>query len=593
MSSNPFELVTASKLSAEEAVKLWCDDNRLNRVRGKESCFINGHRGTGKSMLFRILQHDCQRILNPDEIPNFLSIYCPVRDSEFMAEELEFFQSDAQKHIVSESHFCLLIFEILMSMLRKEPNLVPEGKQDMFLALAQNKIRSAYAYSIDSPPSFSCSSTAHERIAEMASFIENERVRVVNYICLRFYNQQEAYNGPLFLFDTLLAPIADFFADEVGQSLYILIDDGDDLPRSHTVVLNSWIARRRGSTVFKVSTMYGYKTYETKSKSAIQQSHDFLRYEITTRFMSNSSEDYIDLLKQICIKRLNQSQIAANERSLDPYEFFPEDANQKERLEQLRAELTEKYEELYEGRSIGDKVYRHLTSEYMKQLRKSRSTDTYSYAGFHTLALLSGGMVRDFIICALKMYDEAARETDQVVEIPPAIQNNTVRTHADLILQEIGDSREKREREGADWKKIRNMIEGLGNLFKNKMFSNDSERRVFSFALQQDPDSETQRLLELAVGEGYLMEGFISRKEGTGRRTLYVLTRRLAPLFNLDVSAYSGYLSLEPSILMKFANDGPDRQHLENAASSKQYDLFDNRSTESSDDSWIILDQDI
>ena len=480
-----------------------------------------------------------------------------------------------------------------MSMLRKEPSLIPEDKQSNFFALTQKKIKSAYAYSIDTPPTFS-RAKAHERIMEIASFIENERIRLVNYIYLRLYNQQ-AYNGPLFLFDTLLAPIADFFADELGQSLYILIDDGDDLPRSHTIVLNSWIARRRSSTVFKVSTMYGYKTYETRSKSAIQQSHDFVRYEITTRFMSNFSEDYIDLLKQICTKRLDQSLSTVSDAKLDPYKFFPEDANQKERLEQLRSELTERYEKLYEGRSVRDKVYRHLTSEYMKQLRKSRSTDTYSYAGFHTLALLSGGMVRDFIICALKMYDEATREAgaDQVIEIPPAIQNSTVKAHADKILHEIGDSREKREREGADWKKIRNMIEGLGHLFKNKMFSNDSERRVFSFAFQHDPDAETKRLIELAVGEGYLMEGFISRKEGTGRRTLYVLTRRLAPLFNLDVSAYSGYLSLEPNILKKFAEDGPDRQHIENAADSRQFDLFDSSSTENSDDSWIILDQDI
>ena len=58
--ANPFELMTASKLSAEEAIELWCDDNRLDRVRGGESCFINGNRGTGKSMLFRVLQRDCQ-----------------------------------------------------------------------------------------------------------------------------------------------------------------------------------------------------------------------------------------------------------------------------------------------------------------------------------------------------------------------------------------------------------------------------------------------------------------------------------------------------------------------------------------------------
>lgn len=60
--------------------------------------------------------------------------------------------------------------------------------------------------------------------------------------------------------------------------------------------------------------------------------------------------------------------------------------------------------------------------------------------------------------------------------------------------------------------------------------------------------------LELAVGEGYLVRGFISKKEGIGRRYLYVLTRRVAPAYSLDVSAYSGYLSVEPHVVEGLAN---------------------------------------
>lgn len=102
--NNPFELVTASKLTASEATELWCDDIRLNRVRGRESCFINGNRGTGKSMLFRVLQPDCQELLFPEKKPDFLSVYFPVRDSDFMIEELQFMQSNRQKSVLSESH---------------------------------------------------------------------------------------------------------------------------------------------------------------------------------------------------------------------------------------------------------------------------------------------------------------------------------------------------------------------------------------------------------------------------------------------------------------------------------------------------------
>ena len=52
------------------------------------------------------------------------------------------------------------------------------------------------------------------------------------------------------------------------------------------------------------------------------------------------------------------------------------------------------------------------------------------------------------------------------------------------------------------------------------------------------------------------MRGFISKKEGIGRRYLYVLTRRVGPAFSLDVSAYSGYLSLEPLAIEEVMRQG-------------------------------------
>ena len=147
-------------------------------------------------------------------------------------------------------------------------------------------------------------------------------------------------------------------------------------------------------------------------------------------------------------------------------------------------------------------------------------------------------------------------ENDIVDRIPPRIQNTVVREYADSILFDIGDSRQKRAGTDEDWKAIANIVQGLGATFKRKMLSNDSERRVFSFAFQSPPNAHLLRLLELSVGEGYLVRGFISKKEGIGRRNLYVLTRRVGPAFSLDVSAYSGYMSLEPSALEQVARQG-------------------------------------
>ena len=421
--NNPFELVTASKLKASEATDLWCDDSRLDRVRGRESCFINGNRGTGKSMLFRVLQPDCQQLLHPREQPDFLSVYFPVRDSDFMIEEFEFMQSDRQKNALSESHLISLILRQLFVILRETPEIISAEIRPRFVQLVMDSIQTAFEFSKVNPPELS-DSGYEEALEKTIELFHVESVRIVNHIVRQLYGPEEGYSGPLFFFDGILAPIADFFFDEVGRCLFILIDDGDDLPLSHTIVLNSWIARRRRSTVFKVSTMYAYKTFETRSGSKIQQPHDFIQYDIATRFIDYNSEDYVDLVRQICIKRLGQVGLNGEDgKPIEPKLFFPEDREQNKRIEIVKKELIKKYSRTYSDRSISDYVYRHLTSEYMRNLNEKRSLGTYRYAGFRTLAILSGGLVRDFIICAQRMYDDASRKQDDVVEhIPPAIQ---------------------------------------------------------------------------------------------------------------------------------------------------------------------------
>ena len=551
---NPFELVTASKLTAEDAIFLWCDDSRLDRVRGGESCFINGNRGTGKSMLFRILQSDCQELLNPKGKRDFLSIYFAVRDSDLMAEELELMQSHRQKSALSESHLSLLVVRQLFVALTKTPGVVPDDSWDRLVEVTESCLQTAFDFSkVEVPPMEGDSFEVVLR--RIVGVLDVETTRLVSHVQRQLYGPEEGYEGPLFFFDSLLAPLADFFLDEVGFRLFVLVDDGDDLPKSHTVVLNSWIARRRSSVVFKVSTMYGYKTYTTRSGSRIQQPHDFIEYDIATRFLEDESEDYVDLIRQICIKRLKQAGVYDDASEVvAPAVFFPQDETQDERLAETRARLTKEYGERYSGRAVRDNVYRHLTSEYMKELNQRRALGSYRYAGFRTLAVLSSGLVRDFIIYAQRMYDDASRgRPGPIKAIPPSIQNEVVRKRADAVLFEIEDARQKRAGSEEDWCAVARLVAGLGATFKKKMLSDDSERRVFSFAFQSKPTKRLLRLLDLAVREGYLVRGFISKKEGIGRRYLYVLTRRVAPAFSLDVSAYSGYLSVEPYVVEKLS----------------------------------------
>lgn len=566
MTANPFEFVTASKLQAVDAVRLWCDDKRVDRVKGIENCFVNGHRGTGKSMLFRILQYDCQKLLHPNSEPPFVAVYLPVRDTEFVTEEMEHFQDDSQRNLISESHFCVLVSLQFFRLLQDHPDLIPNEKKDALASLTRELYARAFRFAKQEPRPLA-SVAFDEFLSEVIAALQDQQQYIFHYTGLRLY-QHTMFEGPLFMFDTLLGPLAEFVLRNTGKRVYVLVDDGDDLPESHTIVLNTWIARRHASVVFKVSTMFGYKTFETRSRSAVQHPHDFVRFDIATRFLiSDGPEDYVDLLRQICEKRLRAAGIETSPGTHSATEFFPEDIQQNRELEELSGRLEDEYASRYKGRAVRDYLYRHLTSEYLKELSAKRATNKFAYAGFRTIALLSSGMVRDFIICAQRMYDHASRLKPDPAYIPPGIQSQVVKGYANEVLDEILDFKQKRSRVATqdDWRSIRNLIEGLGNLYKAKMLSDDSERRVFSFAFQDEAGKDLDRLLGLAVEEGYLMRGFISRKEGTGRRVLYVLTRRLAPAFNLDVSAYSGYLSLTSATVRALAEKGATREPRETA----------------------------
>ena len=572
---NPFELVTASKLSAQEATDLWCDDKRLDRVTGRETCFIHGHRGTGKSMLFRVLQRDCQELLYPNRQSTFLSIYFSVRDSEILVEELKHFQSDLQRYIICESQLSLLIVKQLLLIIRDRPDIVPDNCHQTFIDLVAKRTKTAYRFSNATSPTIVGEELAAV-VLDLIEVIEVECQRIRDFIGRSLlFASSPAYDGPLFLYDSLLGPIADFFSDRVGVCLYFLVDDGDDLPLTHTEILNTWIARRRKSAVFKVSTMYTYKTWRTRSGSAIQQAHDFIQYDIATRFLEGKGENYVGLLKEICRKRLGQAGVMEpNGTVVDPTRFFPKDDRQERRIQEVQVRLKKEYAQVYTGRAVSDNVYRHTMSEYLRELKRRRALHKFSYAGFTTLAILSGGLVRDFIVCAQQMFDNASRRVEggAIRCVPPEIQNETVRVYADRLLDRVGDSRQKRVRDTGDWRKVANLVKGLGVLFKRKLLSKDSERRVFSFALQSPPNEKLLKLLKLGISEGYFMKGFIATKEGTGRRALYVLTRRLAPCFSLDVSSYSGYLSCTPDVIERLANEGPMAKPED--ISSTQMELF-------------------
>jgi hypothetical protein len=139
----------------------------------------------------------------------------------------------------------------------------------------------------------------------------------------------------------------------------------------------------------------------------------------------------------------------------------------------------------------------------------------------------------------------AASDGKPVSCIAAHIQNKTVRSEANRFLTSEFERISQDESRGPDHRdkawKLRNLIDSLGSLFHAILVSDDAERRIFSVAFSNGPDDEVRAVFNLGAEYNYFHKSSIGKKEGGGRTDLYILSRRIAPVFNLDPSSFAGY----------------------------------------------------
>lgn len=402
---------------------------------------------------------------------------------------------------------------------------------------------------------------------------EEEILRVRQYFKrLPFDVNVQPYKGALVSFLDFLVPLATVISkfDTFNKiPVFIMLDDADNLPQHLQRVLNSWVSTRSTHVVcLKITTQLGYATYRTIDNRLIESPHDFSDVNLGAIY-TNENAVYFNRVEEIIKRRLALAKI---ETSVE--EFFPRDETQAQRLVDMQARIEAEHKERVEreGSHIGpararDEVIRTAIPRLMRDLAgTSRSSHTYSYAGFRSLVDLSSGVVRWFLEPASRMYDRVVSEKGEpVAHIPVAIQNKVivdwgkefiqklsafpVEAPNDEIADEDGDSDASLHAIGHEtelYGRLRNLLDGLGLLFRQRILDkNASEQRVFSIVLRGTPKPELSRVLELGVRLGYLQRADNAAKEAVGlRQTRYIMARRLGPHYKLDVSGYAAHLSV-------------------------------------------------
>jgi hypothetical protein len=571
---NPFWVWTPEDISADRAIDLFVDIfSDFPFVESPSHSFIHGPRGSGKSMMFRMMRPDCARRRQKCSLRklSYLGIYIPIKRTEISQTELVCLDKHPARYVFNEHLLCLYFANRMFMDLSSDRFEYGDVKIDAaaFKEWAQNyffrRFGNKCPEKIISQPKGTTSDEAIKKFFRAFCKTIQENWEVVEALIRALPMNAEGlskYSGPLLSFHGFLLPLFEAlrqFTFLPQQPVYLLVDDADNLNRSQTEILNSWIATRTTSTVcIKASTQLRYKTRLTLTYGGqrIESPHDYHDVDISVLY-TTQRDHYLNRLSLIVGKRLD---IVAK-LPPDAKAFFPEDEKQEAEIRQIAEGLLKQAEE---GKGRGnrprDDANRYARPEFIRLLGGERkSTHTYSYSGFEQLAHISSGVIRWFLEPAAQMYSaqQSLSKGDEVKAIEPRVQDEKIREFSEkFFFDEFAElkkeAKEIKERETenpqakereSDYERLEFLINAMGKTFFNILTDkNRSERRVFSIALSDRPDEEVQRVLDLGVQEGYFYRTTIGTKTGHGRTARYVLSRRLAPYFSLDPTSFSGYL---------------------------------------------------
>lgn len=555
LKKNPFTVSTPERLSAQDIVDLFVPYPEFGNLESSGHQFLNGHRGSGKSMMLRMLCPDCQSIVKSGtENIQYYGVYIGIKKTNLNNPEYKRIENEISGTIVTESLLSVTVLINLFNSLSEYVGNISNFNKELINLLfieyiKPNLISSGYDGNLE----INCESTAQKQFIEIERIFNHIFLSTNTYIRKRAFNQEYCnFDGALLGFQENILPVIDGIVklNIVPNSIpfYLLFDDADNLSFQQTKVLNSWISYRSTDLIsLKVSTQLRYKTYKTISDIRIQSPHDFSKIEFTTNRTGSMAEDYSAFLEKIINKRLELAEIPTTAK-----EFFPTDIDQEERIKEIAQRYKDQFDEDGRGYRASDQAYREARPQYIRELASSKHSKDYKYAGFSQLTHISSGIVRSFLEPAANMYAEQALKDPLVVSIHPSLQDKVIREEADKLYRELEvlayDDEEEIDK--SNFIKLKNLIDGLGSIFYTHILDDTaSQRRLNSFIVSGELSENLKAILALGESHGYFYTDTRGARSGFGRQTRYVLTRRLAPMYKLDPNGYSGDKSLKSILL--------------------------------------------
>jgi len=530
--NNPFIYEAATNLTPEKIEELYIDIEKSDLIVSQKNIFIEGYRGSGKSMLLKYNSFDMK--YHRDKKLNFIGIYTSCQTALFSKKEYELLDNKLHSLIIAEHILVLTMTEsLLKSLLNTE--LLNKEEEKVFIKEME------FYFDFE-----------NYSLVKFTKFIKKELIslqRNMNINPLKFYQNAFTYSSLIIPIIVALKEI-----NKLENSHFsFFIDDGQNLSNMQKEILNSWISFRDTSDIsFKVSiaSKKEYKFY-TNTNSVILENHDYMVLDLEKEFFGQDSRFY-KFAKNVIEKRLEKYLIKTTDAKL----FFPEHEKFNKELKEIsekfiNGEYPEQKDKNIEYRKKNVSKFNRAIY-FRERLENSKANNpTIPYTGFETLTNISTGIIRNLLIPCTLMYSRELQDNDKIDFIKPKTQYEAIKALSESKWEELKSlSSTITDCDEDTANKILIFLTNFGNKLKALLLNKtSSEKQILTFTIEKLEDdvnkNEIQHILTIAEKAG-LIYSRIGAGKNSNRTTWYTPNRILWSSIGLDPVGQNGRLNITP-----------------------------------------------
>ena len=530
--NNPFIYEAATNLTPEKIEELYIDIEKSDLIVSQKNLFVEGYRGSGKSMLLKYNSFDMK--YHRDKQVNFIGIYTSCQTALFSKKEYELLDNKLHSLIIAEHILVLTMTESLLTSLLNM-KLLNEKEEIEFI----EEIEFYFDFNDYS-------------LSKFIKFIKKELISLqknMNINPLEFYQNA-------FTYSSLIIPIITALKEVIklkNSHFSFFIDDGQNLSDIQKEILNSWISFRDTSSVsFKVSiaSRKEYKFY-TNTNSVILENHDYMVLDLEKEFFGQDSRFY-KFAKNVIEKRLEKYSINTTDAKL----FFPEHDKFKKELKEIserfiNGEYPERKDKSKEYRKKNVSKYNRAIY-FRERLENSKANNpTIPYTGFETLTNISTGIIRNLLVPCTLMYSRELQDNEEINFINAKTQYEAIKDLSEskwVELKSLSSTITDCDEDTAN--KIFIFLTNFGNKLKAILLDKtSSEKQILTFTIEKLENDvnkkEIQHILTIAEKAG-LIYSRIGAGKNSNRTTWYTPNRILWSSIGLDPVGQNGRLNITP-----------------------------------------------